>query len=180
MKLLSVFVLLSLLVACTPPAANPDPMQGSSSSSVEESAESSVSSDTSDSSTSESSSLDSSSSESSSSSEESHAYIDATADVSIALEAVKSGKPVLLFFSAPWCGFCQAKDALLKRLYGENAYAISTYKVDYDTAAQLKATYGVTAQDTVVLVDAEGKAIATIAGATQSQIEAVIAQGESL
>jgi len=103
-------------------------------------------------------------------------YIDASAESAIAEAAIGSGRPVLLFFHAPWCGFCIARDGVLRKIYAEDAYPVSTYKIDYDSAAALKARYGVTVQDTVVLVDGEGNALQTITGASQSDLESLISK----
>jgi len=102
------------------------------------------------------------------------AYVDSTGDVAIAGAAIGNGDPALLFFYAVWCGYCQAKDATLTTMYEQSAFTRSTYKIDFDTASNLKATYGIATQDTVVLVDGAGEAIETVTGATQEDLRRLL------
>ena len=98
------------------------------------------------------------------------AYINARDNVALAANAIGNGKTSLLFFHATWCGYCQAKDKILKDLYSTRAFPVSTYKIDFDTANDLKARYGITTQDTVVLIDGSGNALQTVVGATEGDL----------
>jgi thiol-disulfide isomerase/thioredoxin len=102
------------------------------------------------------------------------AYINARNDLAIAFSAIGNGTPALLFFHASWCGSCKAKDEVLTGFYEEGSYPVSTYKIDFDTAEALKAKYGISSQDTVVLVDGTGKAIETIMGASEADLQRMI------
>jgi len=102
------------------------------------------------------------------------AYINARDNVALASAAIGNGNPALIFFHASWCGYCQAKDKVLTKLYSENSFSISTYKVDYDTVNDLKARYGITTQDTVVLVDGEGNAVQMVMGATEGDLRSLL------
>lgn len=70
-------------------------------------------------------------------------------------KALAAKGPTLLFFAADWCPSCQADlrdiNANGKRLSGATVVV-----VDYDKAADLKARYAVTVQDTFVLIDKTG------------------------
>ena len=96
------------------------------------------------------------------------------ADQSVVDAAIGNGDPALLFFYASWCGYCQAKDGLLKTMYGENEFALSVYKVDYDTAEDLKERYGVFQQDTVVRIDESGEAQESVLGATEADLRKLL------
>lgn len=67
----------------------------------------------------------------------------------------KSTMNRVLFFHATWCPNCRALDAeLTKNTLPENT---AVFKVDYDTAQELRQKYGVTLQTTLVRVDANGE-----------------------
>jgi thioredoxin 1 len=96
-------------------------------------------------------------------------YTAYTADI------LNNGQTKVLFFHASWCPACKKADADLQVIYsGSVAPGKSTYKVDYDTSAELKQKYGVTSQHTFVVVDGEGNMISTITGATKEQLEALV------
>lgn len=101
-------------------------------------------------------------------------YVDAYSDIEIVNAIIGNGDKSLIFFYASWCGFCQAKDVVLESLYSENSYAISTYKVNYDDADDLKARYEVATQDTVVLIDGEGNAEQMLSGATEEDLDMIL------
>lgn len=64
----------------------------------------------------------------------------------------------VLFFHAQWCPKCRALDADIEA----NAIpaGMTIFKVDFDTAIELRQTYGVTLQTTIVYVDDEGDVLA--------------------
>lgn len=81
---------------------------------------------------------------------------------------IGNGETSLLFFHAPWCPFCVKTNTQLSALYSENSFSVSTYKVDYDSSIDLRQQYGVIVQDTVVLIDGEGKMIRSILHPTEA------------
>lgn len=87
---------------------------------------------------------------------------------------LRNGQKKVLFFHAAWCPTCKHADAQLTAWYATHPFPLSTYKVDYDTEKELKATYGVTYQHTFVLVDGEGKALKIMEGPTDAQIQALL------
>jgi thiol-disulfide isomerase/thioredoxin len=101
---------------------------------------------------------------------------------SVSKEAMKKGvysayrdgvigkERAVLFFHAAWCPECRESDAELRDLYEKNPPAISTYKVDYDTAIELKQRYGVVTQHTFVLVAPDGTALQTIIGPSHEKL----------
>lgn len=64
----------------------------------------------------------------------------------------------VLFFHASWCPKCRAleEDILASDIPDD----FTVFKVDFDTATELRQRYGVTLQTTIVYVDDEGDALA--------------------
>ena len=71
--------------------------------------------------------------------------------------AAKAKGTKLLFFHAPWCPQCRALEADINKNGAPDGTTI--FKVDYDSAQELRQKYGVTLQTTVVLIDDEGKLV---------------------
>ena len=64
----------------------------------------------------------------------------------------------VLFFHASWCPKCRAlEEDILANEIPDN---FTVFKVDFDTATELRQRYGVTLQTTIVYVDDEGDALA--------------------
>lgn len=72
---------------------------------------------------------------------------------------VGNGTPVVLFFHAEWCSYCKEKHENLSMWYSEAEFPVMTYQVDFDTNTALKSRYGVTSQDTFILVDGDGEEV---------------------
>lgn len=68
------------------------------------------------------------------------------------------GKTVVFFF-ATWCPNCRATVAELNSRWAEVNPDLTLVIADYDKEAALKGKYGVTYQDTFVLLDATGAGI---------------------
>ena len=92
----------------------------------------------------------------------------------VARDILGNGEPSLIFFFASWCPRCAAKEVVLRRLYSEGEFPVSTYKVDYDRSADLKARFGVTVQDMVVLVNSQGEAEQMVVGATEADLRMLL------
>ena len=80
-------------------------------------------------------------------------YIDTAAWKADMAKPAAMGATVL-FFHASWCPDCRKADASLTTDGVPDGMTV--VKVDYDTATELKQTYGVTQQFTFVLVDGTG------------------------
>lgn len=85
-----------------------------------------------------------------------------------------NGRTKVLFFHAAWCPICRNADAQLTAWYQTHPYPLSVYKVDYDTATELKQRYGVTYQHTFVQVDGQGNALKVLQGPTDAQLQALL------
>lgn len=87
-----------------------------------------------------------------------------------AKKAEYAGKPLVYFFHASWCPDCKAADTALTAPNVAIPAGVTIVKVDYDTATDLKRTYGVTTQHTFVQVDGTGKAVQKWSGKTVEMI----------
>ncbi|HUJ75451.1 MAG TPA: thioredoxin family protein [bacterium] len=76
-----------------------------------------------------------------------------------AAEALAAKAPVVLFFAADWCPYCQA-DLKDINANGSRLGPITIVVVDYDKEKDLETTYGVTVQDTFVQIDPRGMRLA--------------------
>ena len=74
------------------------------------------------------------------------------------LKALSAKGKTVVFFFATWCPNCVLTLTELSQKWSEVDPAITLVIADYDTETALKAEYGVTYQDTFVLLDAEAKA----------------------
>ena len=63
----------------------------------------------------------------------------------------------ILFFHAPWCPQCRALEADIKA--GKIPDNVTIFKVNYDTAQELRQKYGVTLQTTLVKIDDAGNLV---------------------
>lgn len=68
------------------------------------------------------------------------------------------GKTVVFFF-ASWCPNCRATVAELNARWAEVNPDLTLVIADYDKEGALKGKFGVTYQDTFVLLDAKGEAV---------------------
>jgi thiol-disulfide isomerase/thioredoxin len=87
---------------------------------------------------------------------------------------IGNGKTSVIFFHAAWCSFCKKNDQRLQEFYTSSTPDISTYRVDYDTAEDLKKRYGVVQQDTFVKIDGEGNKVTEISFPKEEQLLSLI------
>lgn len=81
---------------------------------------------------------------------------------------------VVLFFHAPWCPSCRETEESLTTDGVPDG--LTVVKVDYDSATDLRRTYGVTYQHTFVAVDQTGTQLKKWSGSsTGAQIKAQVA-----
>ena len=70
-------------------------------------------------------------------------------------QALAATAPVILFFAADWCPYCQS-DMKDINANGSRLGSITIVVVDYDKEKDLKKRFGVAVQDTFVQIDAKG------------------------
>ena len=66
-------------------------------------------------------------------------------------EVLKADRPVLVDFSAAWCGPCQMLAPLVAEVAAEKADVLKVGKVDVDEAPELAARYGITSIPALLL-----------------------------
>lgn len=76
--------------------------------------------------------------------------------------AIGNGMESVLFFHAAWCPYCIANSTRLENWYASNDFQRSTYKIDFDTALNLRKEFGVTQQDTFILIDGNGNEVSRL------------------
>lgn len=88
----------------------------------------------------------------------------AVSDDNFDTSVVKSDKPVLVDFWAPWCGPCVAIGPLLEQLAEEYKGKVTIAKMNVDENANVPATFGVRSIPFLVLMK-NGKMVDSIVGA---------------
>jgi thiol-disulfide isomerase/thioredoxin len=78
-----------------------------------------------------------------------------------AASSYASKGPVVLFFAAAWCPYCQADLRDINANGARLGTDVTIFIVDYDKSADLKARYGIAVQDSFVQIDAGSRALAT-------------------
>lgn len=87
-----------------------------------------------------------------------------TTDATFDSDVLKSSKPVLVDFWAPWCGPCKAIAPILEEIAEANAEKIEVVKLNTDQNPQVSAKYGITGIPTLnVYVD--GEVVKSLVGA---------------
>lgn len=74
------------------------------------------------------------------------------------VNALAAQGTTVIFFFAAWCPNCRVTLLDLNARWSEVNPDLTLVIADYDTEAELKTRYGVTYQDTFVLLDADGEA----------------------
>ena len=79
-------------------------------------------------------------------------------------EAIRGPVPVLVDFTATWCGPCTLLAPALEEIGAELEDRLRIVKVDIDEAAAIAGRYGIQSVPTLMLFE-QGEALATLVGA---------------
>jgi len=91
-------------------------------------------------------------------------------------EVLKADRPVLVDFSATWCGPCQMLAPIVAEIAAEKADVLKVGKVDVDEAPELAARYGI-ASIPALLLFRNGDVKATSVGyLSKPDMQAFLAQ----
>ncbi len=87
-----------------------------------------------------------------------------TTDATFDADVLKSDKPVLVDFWAPWCGPCKAVAPILEEIAGAHGDKLEIVKLNTDDNPATAAKYGITSIPTMN-VYVGGEIVKTIMGA---------------
>lgn len=87
-----------------------------------------------------------------------------------------AGQPVLVDFSATWCGPCRMLEPTLKDLEAEHGARVKFVKVDIDESPAVAEEYGVTGVPTLVLFKDGQEAARRVGGAAKPALASWITE----
>jgi thioredoxin 1 len=93
----------------------------------------------------------------------SNQYVTAATDDNFDAEVLKSSKPVLVDFWAPWCGPCKAVGPIVEALADQFKDSVKVMKLNVDDSSKTAQNYKVRSIPTLILFK-EGQIVDTLIG----------------
>ena len=93
----------------------------------------------------------------------SNQYVTAATDDNFDAEVLKSSKPVLVDFWAPWCGPCKAVGPIVEELADQFKDSVKVMKLNVDDSSKTAQNYNVRSIPTLILFK-EGQIVDTLIG----------------
>lgn len=90
-------------------------------------------------------------------------FLKTATDDNFEIEVLKSEKPVLIDFWAPWCGPCKAIGPVIEELAGELKDSVKVMKMNVDDNQKTAVNFGVRSIPTIILFK-DGKVVDSIIG----------------
>ncbi len=90
-------------------------------------------------------------------------FLKTATDDNFESEVLKSEKPVLIDFWAPWCGPCKAIGPVIEELAGELKDSVKVMKMNVDDNQKTAVNFGVRSIPTIILFK-DGKVVDSIIG----------------
>jgi thioredoxin 1 len=90
-------------------------------------------------------------------------YVTAATDDNFAEEVLKSSKPVLVDFWAPWCGPCKAIGPIVEELAEQFKDSIKVMKLNVDDSQKTAINYNVRSIPSIILFK-DGQVLDTLIG----------------
>ena len=104
-------------------------------------------------------------------------YVTAATDDNFDAEVLKSSKPVLVDFWAPWCGPCRAVGPIVEELADQFKDSIKVMKLNVDDSQKTAQNYNVRSIPTLILFK-DGKILDTLIGlAPKERLEDFVKKG---
>lgn len=94
----------------------------------------------------------------------------------IGIAAAALAEPVLLDFTAAWCGPCQQMSPIVERLQAEG---VRVQKIDYDQSPELVARYGVKGIPCYIVVDGERELARHVGSTSYEQLRRLYPQASA-
>jgi thioredoxin 1 len=107
----------------------------------------------------------------------SNEFVGVATDDNFEVEVLKSEKPVLIDFWAPWCGPCKAIGPIVEELAAQLKDTVKMMKLNVDESQKTAIKYGVRSIPTLILFK-DGKVLDTLIGLVpKEKLEAFAKKG---
>jgi len=104
-------------------------------------------------------------------------FVGVATDDNFEVEVLKSDKPVLIDFWAPWCGPCKAIGPIVEELALQLKDSVKMMKLNVDESQKTAVNYGVRSIPTLILFK-DGKVLDTLVGLVpKDKLEAFVKKG---